>query len=143
MIVLDTNVIAELMRSNPDLRVERWLLAQPRFELATTTINLAEIRFGLARLPSGRRRRELELQFDSFAARGFADRVFDFDAPAAMVFGDLVASRQRTGRPIQGFDGLIAAIARSRGCSIATRDITDFAGCEILVIDPWSEAAAN
>lgn len=142
MIILDTNVIAELMRAGPDTAVLEWLRARPLLDLSTTTINLAEVRYGLARLPFGRRRRDLELKFNSFALRGFANRVLDFDANAADVYGDLVVAREHAGRRLEGFDGLIAAIARSRGLPIATRNADDFAGCGIDVINPWNASPA-
>lgn len=142
MIILDTNVISELMRAKPEPVVVSWFRVRPLLEMATTTINLAEIRFGLARLPFGRRRRDLEVTFNSLAARGFANRVFDFDASAADVYGDLAVERERAGRRLEGFDGLIAAIAKSRGMPIATRNANDFAGCGIDLINPWSPAPA-
>ena len=137
MILLDTNVISEVMRPMPSPSVLRWLAAQPSNEVATTTINVAEIRYGLARLPFGQRRSGLEARFGSFIARGFANRVFDFDFPAAEAYGELVAARERSGQRLEGFDGLIAAIARSRGTAIATRDAQDFLGCGIEVLSPW------
>jgi predicted nucleic acid-binding protein len=138
MIILDTNVISEIMRASPDRAVLGRLGARPLAELATTTINLAEVRHGLARLPFGRRRHDLEMKFNSFALRGFANRVLDFDAAAADVYGDLVVARELAGRRVEGFDGLIAAIAKSRGLPIATRNTNDFEGCGIDVINPWS-----
>jgi predicted nucleic acid-binding protein len=144
MIVLDTNVISELMRPSPEPLVLRWLETQPLESLATTSINLAEIRYGLARLPDGRRRRDLETRFDIFvarsfgAARGVDDRIFDFDRTAAEVYGDLAALRESSGRRLEGFDGLIAAIAAARGAAIATRNAEDFAECGITVISPWT-----
>ena len=140
MIILDTNIISEVMRATPDPAVLRWLAAQPLSEFATTTINLAEVRYGLARLPFGRRRRDLEIKFDSFALRGFANRVLDFDAQAADVYGDLVVAREHAGRRVEGFDGLISAIAKSRGLPIATRNTSDFEGFGIAVINPWNAA---
>ena len=140
MIILDTNVSSEAMRAIPDPAVLGWLGAQPLTELATTTINIAEVRYGLARLPFGRRRRDLEIKFNAFASRGFANRVLDFDAQAADVYGDLVVAREHAGTRLEGFDGLIAAIAKSRGLPIATRNTGDFAGCGIAVINPWSAA---
>jgi predicted nucleic acid-binding protein len=137
MIIVDTNVISELMRRRPEPIVVDWFRARSLREIATTTINLAEIRRGLARLPFGRRRGELEVTFNSLAARGFANRIFDFDAPAADAYGELVAERDRAGHPVEGFDGLIAAIAKSRGLPVATRNIGDFDGCGIAVISPW------
>ena len=141
MIILDTNVISEIMRPDPARSVLDWLDEQPITELATTTINLAEIRYGLARLRFGRRRTDLETRFDSFVGRGLASRVFDFDAAAANAYGDLVFAREQIGRPLDGFDGLIAAIARSRALPIATRNGSDFEGCGIEVLDPWRPLA--
>ena len=141
MIIVDTTVISELMRARPEPAVLDWLRARPLAEIATTAINIAEIRHGLARLPFGGRRRELEMTFNTLASRGFADRVFDFDRAAADVFPDLVVARERAGRRLTGFDGLIAAIARSRGLPIATRNIADFADCGLEVINPWTVPA--
>jgi toxin FitB len=143
MIILDTNVISELMRAKPEPVIVNWFRVRSLLEMATTTINLAEIRLGLARLPFGRRRRDLEVTFNSLVARGFANRVFDFDASAADAYGDLAVERERAGRRLEGFDGLIAAIAKSRGMPIATRNTNDFAGCGIDVINPWSAAPAS
>ena len=140
MIILDTNVISELMRAKPAPVVLEWFAARSLLELATTSINLAEVRYGLGRLPFGRRRRDLETKFNSFASRGFANRVFDFDAVAADAYGDIVVVRERSGRRLEGFDGLIAAIAKSRGLAIATRSTGDFAECGIEVISPWNPA---
>lgn len=138
MIVLDTNLISELMRARPAAVVQEWFAARSLLELATTTISVAEIRHGLARLPFGRRRRDLESRFNTLVARGFEDRVFDFDFPAAEVYGDLAAARERAGRRLHGFDGLIAAIAKSRSLPVATRNTSDFTECGIDVINPWS-----
>ncbi len=137
MILLDTNVISEVMRPYPAAAVLDWLRARAVGELATTTVNIAEIRYGLARLGFGRRRVDLEARFGNLIARGFANRIFDFDGPAADAYGDLVVSRERFGRRLEGFDGLIAAIARSRGLPIATRNTHDFGGCGIEVVSPW------
>src|SRR5204863_8600331 len=121
MIILDTNVISELMRAKPEPVVVDWFRVRSLLEMATTTINLAAIRRGLARLPFAKRRRDLEATFTSLAARGFANRVFDFDSSAADAYGDLAVERERAGRSMEGFDGLIAAFAMSRGLSIGTR----------------------
>ena len=138
MIILDTNVISELMSPSPEPLVLQWLRTQPLGEIATTSINLAEIRYGLARLPNGRRRRDLETRFDTFASRGFGPRVYDFDRAAAAAYADLAVLRENSGRRLEGFDGLIAAIAAVRGAAIATRNARDFTGCGITVISPWN-----
>ena len=122
MIILDTNVISELMRPTPEPLILQWLRAQPLAEIATTSINLAEIKYGLARLPDGRRRRDLETRFETFASRGFGARMFDFDRAAAKIYADLAVLRENSGRRLEGFDGLIAAIAGARGAAVATRN---------------------
>lgn len=137
MILLDTAVIAEIVRPAPAAAVLEWLGAQPPSDLATTAISIAQIRYALARLGLGRRRADLESRFDNFISRGFPGRVFEFDAPAAAVYGDIVVTRERVGRPLAGFDGLTAAIARSRALSIATRNTRDFEDCGIEVFSPW------
>ncbi len=138
MIILDTNVISEAMRSLPSPIVLGWLANWSKFEFATTTINIAEIRFGIARLPYGRRRTERDALLNNFVARSFGDRIFGFDQLAADAYGELVAARERAGHPLQGFDGLIAAIAASRGFVVATRNITDFENCGVPLINPWT-----
>ena len=141
MIILDTNVISEIMRPSPAPVVLEWLDAQPLLELATTTINVAEIRYGLARLTFGRRRTDLENKFNNFVARGFYNRIFEFDGVAADAYGDMVVERERTGRRPEGFDGLIAAIARSHALPVATRNKSDFERCGIEVLSPWEHTA--
>jgi predicted nucleic acid-binding protein len=115
-----------------------WLRAQPISELATTAVNVAEIRYGLARLSFGRRRTELENTFANFVTRGFGNRVLAVDAAAASVYGEIAAARERRGRRLGGFHGLIAAVALSHGLPLATRDIDDFADCGLALINPWN-----
>jgi toxin FitB len=141
MIILDTNVISEAMRTRPEASVARWLDIHNPFELATTTITVAELKFGIARLAPGLRRAGLESRLDLLMSQGLLAHVFGFDADAADAFGGLAAARQRIGRPFRGFDGLIAAIAFSRGASVATRDVRGFADCGIEVVNPWEPAA--
>lgn len=141
MIILDTDVISEAMLPTPSAPVMEWLHARPTSELATTTINIAEIKYGLARLPFGRRRLERERLFNAIVIRSFSDRIFAFDALAADAYGELIAARERDGRPMVGPDGYIAAIAASRGLAIATRDASGFADCGIEVVNPWDAAA--
>lgn len=138
MIVLDTNVISEAIKPSPDPRVMAWLRGQSLADVATTAVSLAEINYGLCRLPRGRRRDDLEARIRTFLARGFGDRILVFDAPAAGVYGEVVTARQSAGRPIDAFDAMIAAIARSRAATVATRNVADFDGCGVPVLDPWT-----
>lgn len=136
MLVLDTNVVSELMRQRPEPCVLDWIAAQPIAETVITTIPVMEIRFGVAVMPQGRRRAELDTKFRQFLAQGFTDRVLPFDRAAADARADIRALRQRSGRTIAIEDSMIAAIARTRG-AVATRDISGFDGCGLTLIDPW------
>jgi toxin FitB len=136
MIILDTNVVSELMRAEPAPRVASWVRERDRRELRTTVITLAEIRYGIARLPDGRRKQVLLAAADEvFSA--FEDQVMPVDAAAAEQYAAIASSRERAGKPIAGFDALIAAVCRSRGAALATRNVSDFDGTGIEVMDPW------
>ncbi len=137
MIVLDTNVVSELMRPEPAPRVASWVRSRDRRELFTSSITLAEIRYGLARLPDGRRKQVL-LDAADDVFRAFSDQVLPVDATAAEHYAIIASARERSGRPIAGFDALIAAICRSRGATLATRNLPDFDGTGIDIIDPWA-----
>ena len=136
MIVVDTNVVAELMRPEPNEVVRRWSLAQHSDESYTTAITVAEILYGIERLPSGRRKDLLRATAtDVFAT--FGDRVLPFDADAAAHYPLVVEDRDRLGRPIDGFDAQIASICRGGPAALATRNVKDFEHTGIEVIDPW------
>jgi toxin FitB len=143
MIVLDTNVVSEMMKPERHPNVRAWMRAQAVHELATTTVTLAEIGYGLARLPEGRRRFELETNLQAFVVRGLGPRVFSFDRAAAQVYGEMIVARERTGRPFEGFDGLIAAIAKTRDAAIATRNVADFANCGMSIVNPWDDPGSS
>ena len=136
MIVLDTNVVSELMRPSPAPLVREWVSAQAPGELCTTAVTVAEIRYGLERLADGHRKQNLlAAATDLFAA--FSDYVQPFDADAAIWYATIVAHHDRLGLPIDGFDAQIAAICRTRGAALATRNTRDFQQTGIDVIDPW------
>lgn len=138
MIVIDTNVISELMRGEPHPAVLAWVAAQPRAQLCTTRINQAEILYGIAGLPEGRRRAALGAAASAMFDEDFAGRILPFEAAAAARYPQIVIARRQAGKPIDKFDALIAAIALAAGASIATRDTGGFAGCGLAVIDPWA-----
>jgi len=138
MIVLDTNVLSETMRSSPASLVLRWMAAQPALGLFTTTVTEAEILFGLALLAPGQRRAAFEQAVEAMFAEDFAGRVLPFDRAAAAAFAEIAAVRRLAGRPISQADAQIAAIARSRGAAVATRNVKDFEGCGVVVVDPWA-----
>ncbi len=137
MILLDTNVVSELMRDSPEPAVVAWLDDQPLGSLFVTAVTEAEIRVGVAFLPSGERRRNLADAVERAFGVLFAERILPFDSDAARAYAGIAAARRAAGRPISQADCQIAAIARSRSALVATRDIGGFAGCGIEVKNPW------
>lgn len=137
MIIVDTNVVSELMRPAPSEAVLMWVAAQPAARLFTTTITQAEILFGVALLPEGRRRSGLATAAKQMFVEDFADRVLPFDAVAADAFAPIAGMRRQQGRPMGAFDAQIAAIAASRGAALATRNVSDFLNCGLTVLNPW------
>ena len=137
MIVLDTNVLSEMMRAEPDSTVATWISARPASSLFMTTVTQAEILSGLRLLPSGKRRSGLEAAASKMFATDFVGRVLPFHQAAAQAYAEIAGARRRAGRPITQFDAQIAAIARSRDAGLATRNVADFEDCGVGVIDPW------
>ena len=140
MIVLDTNVVSELMRSDPDAAVVGWVDSQPSVDLVLSAVTVAELLYGIARLPDGRRKSRLATQVEAMIAADFEHRVLPFDATAAAHVADIAARRERTGRPIGTADAQIAAICRSYGAVLATRNGSDFDDTGIRVVNPWVSA---
>jgi len=140
MIVVDTNVISEVMKASPSTRILDWWQRYPVSELFVTTITEAEIRLGIDLLPSGKRRMALSAAAETMFDDQFEGRVLPFDRDAAEEFAKIVAGRRRIGRPISQMDAQIAAIARSRGAAIATRNDGDFEGCGVRVSNPWRDS---
>jgi toxin FitB len=137
VIVLDTNVLSALMRTDPDAVVVEWLDRQPADSVWLTSITVFEARFGLALLPKGRRRNSLERAFDRVLTEDLSSRVLHFDEMAAVTAAQLAAERQRAGRIVDLRDTLIAGIAQARRATIATRNTRHFEGLDVPVVDPW------
>ena len=126
MLVLDTNVISEALREKPDPAILAWLDAQPPASLFTTTITLAEIKYGIAIMPAGKRKSTLLTAATLMFEDDFQGRVLPFGA-----------ERRLAGQPIDEPDCQIAAITQSRGGRLATRNVSDFANCGIDIVNPW------
>ena len=139
MIILDTNVISELMKEQPDSQVKQWIGSQKPQDLALTAIAIAEITRGLSRLPKGKRRDILEQNFTAFVHDAFGGRIFPFDEEAALLYGGLSATREQAGMKAAPVDLMIASIAKNHNASIATRNIKDFTGCAITLSNPWEK----
>ncbi|MBO0767204.1 MAG: type II toxin-antitoxin system VapC family toxin [Solirubrobacterales bacterium] len=140
MIILDTNVVSELMRAEPSPAVLSWVSAQDATALSTTAVTVAEISYGIQRLPAGRRRQDIAAAasevFDAFASQ-----ILAFDRRAAELYATVVTDRERKGRPIDGFDAQIAAICRTSSAILATRNTVDFADTGLSVVNPWQAAS--
>ena len=139
MIILDTNVVSELMLPSPSARVIEWVVQQAATSLFLTTVSEAELRYGVEILPIGRRRDRLLTAIEGMLREDFAGRILPFDSSAARSYAVIGASRRAAGLTINHADCQIAAIARSVGASVATRDIGDFEYCGVDLIDPWFE----
>jgi predicted nucleic acid-binding protein len=136
MFILDTNILSAIMGARPVPEVAAWIAGQPEDRLFTTAICEAEIWSGLAILPEGRRRLDLETAARAMFTEDFSGRILPFDTAAA-VYGEIFAARRRVGLPTATLDLMIAAIAVANGASVVTRDSSGFAGCGLTVIDPW------
>jgi predicted nucleic acid-binding protein len=138
MIVLDTNVLSEVLRPVPEPSVLAWLANQPRASIFTTTVTRAEVLYGIRLLSDGKRRRGLWDAAIKIFDEDLADQVLNFDSDAADMYADIAASRREAGKPISQFDAMIVAMARSRGASLATRNVKDFEYCGTDIVDPWT-----
>ena len=137
MILLDTNAISELWRPVPDARVVAWFDAQAIETLCLSAITVAELRFGIAALPEGRRRQMLRDRLEREVLVLFAGRVLPFDLEASHSYADLMPRARAAGRAIATADGYIAATALSRGLTVATRDTSPFEAAGLTIINPW------
>jgi hypothetical protein len=137
VILLDTNVISELVRQLPDETVVAFLRGEAPEALFTAAICEAEIHYGVARMPVGRRRTELADRIAAFRSAAFPGRVLAFDGTCAARYGEIRAFREAAGKPIAVEDAMIAATAHAYGAIVATRNVTDFSDCGVQVVNPW------
>ena len=139
-VLLDTNVVSELIRKAPDPAVEAWAADHALENLFFSAVGEAELRYGAAILPVGRRWTTLVSEIEAMLRDAFEDRVLPFDSSAAHAYAEIAATRCRAGRSVAPADCQIAAIARSRGLAVATRNLRDFEGIDVELIDPWAAA---
>ena len=137
MILLDTNVVSELIRPNPNPKVEAWLAEQYSANVFLSVISEAELRYGVAILPAGMRRDSLAAEIEGVLCEDFAGRILTFDSESARAYAVIAADHRAAGLPIHHADCQIAATARARGAKIATRNVADFHRCGVDVINPW------
>ncbi|MGM0675507.1 MAG: type II toxin-antitoxin system VapC family toxin [Spirochaetota bacterium] len=137
MIVLDTNVLSEIMKPVPEPRVVDWVDSVPAFETAITSVTVAEILYGVGRMPEGKRRRQLLSAAEAIFEEDFRDRVLVFDADAAVEYATLALQREAAGLPISMADAQIASVCRVHECTLATRNDRDFEGTGVRIVNPW------
>lgn len=140
MILLDTNVVSEVMKTQPAVAVVAWLNDQDSEKLYVSAITIGEIAYGLRILRDGKRRTGLRERFERFVNLAFDQRVLNYDEPAARVYGELMGDRKELGLPMSVPDGQIAAIARCNHLSVATRNVLDFESCGVEVTNPFKFA---
>lgn len=142
-VLLDTNVLSELMRPRPDNQVVDWFGQQASTDYFISAITQAEILLGIALLPDGKRRNELADVARQMFVQEFADRCLPYDAKAAEIYAEVVASRIRMGQPISTEDAQISAVALSHRFPLATRNVKDFSGINgLILINPWAAPEA-
>jgi len=137
VVILDTNVVSELMKGDPFPAVFAWASNHPPTDLFTTTITMAEVLYGIERLPHGKRRDQLLREAESIFVEDFGGRVLAFDESSARMFAVVATQRRASGRPINEPDAQIAALARVHDATLATRNTSDFEGCGVRVVNPW------
>lgn len=142
MIILDTNVLSELVKPVPEQRVVDWLDSLVPDEVMTTAVTAAELWYGVRRLPDGKRKSELAEGIDAMLFEDLGGRIEVFDAAAATRYADIVLARERLGRPIAAADAQIAAICARRKATLATRNVKDFEGTGVTLVNPWDDATA-
>ena len=140
MIIVDTNVISEIMRERPSETLLAWLNGQNAALLFVTTVTIGEVLYGLGIMPDGRRLDRLRATFEGYLRRGFGGRILAYDEGAARAYADIMVRRRRAGRPLDIADGQIAAIARVHGYAVATRNMRDFEGVGLNLVNPFQEA---
>ncbi len=138
MILLDTNVISEPWKPVPDEAVIAWLDAQAVETLFISAITIAELRFGIAAMPSDRRQTILRDRLEGEVLPHFSGRILSFDLTTSQFYSELMARARASGKAIGTADGYIAATAAANGLTISTRDTSPFEAAGVKVINPWS-----
>ena len=138
MIVLDTNVVSELVRPTPNPQVLRWLDNRPPDTLWLCSVVAAELLYGVARLPIGRRKQQLAAALQAIIHEDFDMRVLPFDLEASLVYADIVARQESKGQPVSMADAQIAATCLRYDATLATRNVRDFEGLGVALVNPWN-----
>lgn len=138
MIVLDTNVVSEAMRPQPDPGVLAWLNAQSADTMYLSSVTLAELLFGIGALPAGARKDRLTQALDRLLAL-FPKRVLPFNQESARRYAEMAVTARAAGRPLPTADGYLAATAATHGYAVATRNTRHFVDTGVRLINPWQD----
>lgn len=137
-LLLDTNILFEVTKPHPAVRVMEWLDGLDEDRAFISIMSIAEIRRGIALMDNGRKRDALAEWLAEDLPQRFDGRVIPVDEPVALAWGDLMGSAKRSGRGMSSMDGLIAATAIAHDLTLATRNIKDFEGFGLSLLDPWT-----
>ncbi|NBB53155.1 PIN domain-containing protein [Rhizobium sp. CRIBSB] len=135
MIFLDTNVVSETFKKEPNEAVIAWLIRYDA-ELALSSIVIGEIAYGIAKIRDDERAPRLELSLKDWRSR-FAGRIHGFGEEAALAYGEIMGDAKRRGTTMPAPDGMIAAVAKTKGGALATRNVDDFRHCGVELVNPW------
>lgn len=138
MILLDTNVVSEMMKPSGDANARRWMDSHAEIDFYLATPIIAELRFGLALLPEGRKKAALTKACRAIEEEIFVGRILPFDQRAAHAFALLRAKRQALGKPLNVMDALVASVASAHAMTLATRNVADFGDLELVVVNPFA-----
>jgi predicted nucleic acid-binding protein len=139
MFLLDTNVISETFKPLPDGRVSAWMQSTPIEQMFVSSITKAELLYGLALLPDGKKKQTLASVIQAFLETRIVNPVESFGEDDAVVYARISAYRKKIGHKIRELDAQIAAIAATRGLAVATRNVWDFENCGVEIVNPWGE----
>lgn len=143
MIILDTNVLSEMLTPSPSPAVESWLAVQPPTSIFITTVTKAELLYGVAILPEGRRKSALHAAIKSIFSEEFSGRILPFDDDASEHYANIASHRRSIGKPISQLDAQIAAIAASCGAKLSTRNVADFEETGVDIVNPWATSLSR
>jgi predicted nucleic acid-binding protein len=137
--ILDTNILREMYVSNPNEKFKSWFTKQDKEDFHITTFNVAEIRYGIEKLPQSKKRQDIESWLDDILLPNFNGRILTFDLKSAQAWGVMAAQNTKTGRPRPHMDSLLASIALAHDMVLVTRNIKDFSGLGIELVNPFGD----
>lgn len=137
--ILDTNILRELYIPTPDEKFKKWFIKQDQESFYITTFNVAEIRYGIEKLPQSKKRQDIEHWLSNILLPNFSSRILGFDLNSAQAWGAMTARNMKAGRPRPHMDSLLASIALAHDMALVTRNVKDFSGLDIELVNPFGD----